>query len=283
VEAVGLRLLHLSDTHFCQGETIPGVDPVANLATFFGELVDRRLDIDACVITGDLAHSGEEWAYRRLRLLLNSVPWPTRVVPGNHDVADLGRRLVGFPYWPDDDVWSWQVSDGFALIGLNSAVPGYHHGSLSIDSLASVEGMAKAASQQGEWLLALHHPPLEVGHWWMDGQKLLNGSDALLAIADRFKAVAILCGHLHTTGFIQRPGRTPVLVAPGTAHEVLFDDGLERPLRFRRRSPRALLHKFSSERLTTVELTAGGASWLVDGHPWEEERQRTNSRGPARQ
>ena len=79
-----------------------------------------------------------------------------------------------------------------------------------------------------------------------------------------------------------RPRRgVPVLSAPSVVHEVVFDDGAERPLRFRDRPARGLLHDLGPTALTTVELTFGGAPVLVGGGPWPDEVERTNRRGPV--
>ena len=276
-----LRILQMSDLHLGVRETIPGVDPSVFLAEFLAEVIDRRIAIDCCIVTGDLAHRGEPAAYERLRGLLNSCPWPTRVLPGNHDDVEKGREILGSAYWPSDDIWSWEFDDSISIVGVNSSVRNFHHGEITEISLSKLEHIAQVASKRGPWVLAIHHPPCDVGHWWMDAEGLLVGRDRILEITDSNQGTAILCGHVHMTAVVHRAASIPIIFAPSMVHEVVYEDGFERPLRFRRRSPRALIHHLSANQLTTVELTTGGPSLLVEGKPWDVEVNRTNRRLPA--
>jgi len=276
------RILHISDLHLGPKEIIPGVDPSVFLAEFFAEVVERRIAIDCCLVTGDLVHGGEPAAYERLRRLLNSCPWPTRVLPGNHDDVKRGREILGPTYWPVEDIWEWEVEGGSTIIGVNSTLPGYNHGEISKGSIKIVEQLASSASARGPWVLALHHPPQDVGHWWMDAQGLLEGRERVLEIAFKNQAAAILCGHVHMNAVIHCKGSVPIIIAPSTVYEVVYDDSLERPLLFRRRSPRALLHHLCINQMVTVELTTGGRSWLAEGSPWKDEVDRSNRRLPAK-
>lgn len=275
------RILHISDLHLGPKETILGIDPSVYIAQFFAEVIDRRISIDCCLVTGDIAHGGELEAYARLRRLLNSCPWPTRVLPGNHDDVKQGRDVLGQDYWPSEDVWAWEIDGGSTIVGISSNVPGHNHGEVTEASLVKLDQLAVHAHTKGAWLLALHHPPCDVGHWWMDAQGLLTGKERVLDIANRNKAAAILCGHIHMNAMVHQREGTPIIVAPSMVHEVVYDDAVERPLRFRRRSPRALLHHLNLDRLVTVELTTGGSSWLVEGKPWNDEVDRSNRRLPA--
>ena len=138
----GARLLHLSDLHLGVDETIAGVSPARRLAEVLGEVVERRLAVDACVITGDLTDVGDPAGYRRLARLLGSCPWPVRVIPGNHDDIDVGRAVMGEAYWPATDVWSWEIGDGSAgavVVGVSTAVPGFNHGELGDTALAEID------------------------------------------------------------------------------------------------------------------------------------------------
>jgi len=276
------RILHISDLHLGPNETIPGANPSVSITELFAEIIDRRIGVDCCLVTGDLAHGGDLAAYQRLKRLMNSCPWPFKVLPGNHDHIEIGREVFGPSCWPLENVWSWNVEGGCTIIGVNSARPGFHHGEVNEESLANLEKFANSACSKGPWILALHHPPHDVGHWWMDAEGLLEGRERLLLVSEKYQATAILCGHIHINSVVHRRGTTvPIITAPSVAHEVVYDDAPERPLRFRRRSPSALLHHVSTDRMVTVQLTTGGSSWLVEGKPWKEEVDRTNRRLPA--
>lgn len=275
------RILQMSDLHLGVEETIPSVNPSIFLAEFLAEVVERRIAVDCCIVTGDLAHGGEPAGYERLRRLLNSCPWPTRVLPGNHDDLQMGREILGSTYWPAEDTWTWEIEGGSTIVGINSVLSGFHHGEVPEASLRNLEQQVRSMSAGRPWVLALHHPPHDIGHWWMDAEGLLAGRGRVLEIADANRAAAVLCGHVHMNAVVHRTGRVPIIVAPSLVHEVVYDDGPERPLRFRRRSPRALIHYLGDDNLTTVELTSGGISWLVEGKPWKNEVDRSNRRLPA--
>lgn len=277
------RLLHLSDLHL-------RVDDAANvsgkgdtLAELLGELIERRIEIDGCIITGDLAHYGQPGAYKRLYSLLNSCPWPTRVVPGNHDNPPVGKQLLGSKFWPDEDPWLWGIEGGTLVIGLSTACQGHNHGEVDDALLEKLDSKMSERRNSQSIVFACHHPPVDVGHWWMDGQQLLRGRDRLMEVMAKHKVKALLCGHVHICAFQIGPLNIPIISAPSVAHEVVYDDAKLRPLRFRNQRPRALLHTISSDSLRVVELTFGGNSWVVEGGPWDSEVERTSKRLPAPQ
>lgn len=90
------------------------------------------------------------------------------------------------------------------IIGLDSTVPGSHHG--HVDD-AGLEWLATTLAKDSTkpTLLMLHHPPFVSGIGFMDEYRYFNGS-ALGAVVSRFDNVEIvLCGlrtpvHAETLG-----------------------------------------------------------------------------------
>ncbi len=274
-------ILHLSDLHLNEASlSRNGGGNDERLAMVLGEIVERRLHVDACVITGDLTHNGETTGYERLAKLLNSCPWPTKVVPGNHDNRETGRAILGDLYWPGSDPWIWDINGKTLMVGLSTLVPGFNHGEIAAHMIVVLENLFSSIGDAESVIVACHHPPVDIGHWWMDGQRLLAGSEKFLSILLKNGVLAVFCGHTHICSFSTFQG-IQVITAPSIAHEVVYDDSLERPLLFRPQTPRALLHRVEGKSLTSIELTMGGASWLVNGLPWKEEVLRTNQRRPA--
>lgn len=272
-------ILHISDLHLSESPILNSIPTFNNLNILLSEIIDRKFEIDLCLITGDISHDANPDNYKKLKKLLNSCPWPIKILSGNHDDFIIGNQLLGDNYWPKDDIWKYDVDDT-VVIGINSSVKDYNHGEISSKVINKLTEFAKSIPQEKEWLIALHHPPVNIGHWWMDAQGLIKGREDLLLIADKYKAKAILCGHVHISSTVYRKG-TPIIIAPSVSHDVIYDDALNRPLRLRISSPKGLLHYITVDNLTTINLTIGGNSWLVNGRDWQNELKRTNKRLPA--
>ena len=95
-----MRILHLSDTHI-QGVAGPdrrGVDPTASLRLMLAELRHQR-DVDAVVVTGDLADDGSVAAYAIVRELVGdfarSLGAPVFYTTGNHDERSAFTKVLG--------------------------------------------------------------------------------------------------------------------------------------------------------------------------------------------
>lgn len=131
-------ILHVSDTHFVGGrEPLHGrVDSDANLIELFDGYRKSNQRPEAIVFTGDLADTGDDDAYERLRAIVEpaaaelgaQVIW----VMGNHDERVAFRRGLldedGEQSEPVDRVYD---VNGLRIIALDSTVPGHHHGEIS--------------------------------------------------------------------------------------------------------------------------------------------------------
>lgn len=194
-------IVHMSDPHLVAGgEPLYGVIPVVeNLRAALDQLVAMKIEPSAVVFTGDLTDLGEPDAYRRLRELVEpavealgaTLCW----VPGNHDERDAMR--VGLldeapSLAPIDRVWDL---GGLRLIGLDTSVPGFHHGELSTEQLAWLDAQLHHPAPHGT-VIALHHPPIPTPQPMFDLLELRD--QHLLADVLRGRDVrAILGGHLH--------------------------------------------------------------------------------------
>src|SRR5690606_15133449 len=95
----GLRILHLSDTHFSGdgGRHYGVVDTVEHLRRALGHV--GHLLFDLVVVSGDVSEDGTEESYRSVKEHLT--PWAqargARVVfaMGNHDRRDAFRAVLG--------------------------------------------------------------------------------------------------------------------------------------------------------------------------------------------
>ena len=179
---------------------------------------------DVVLITGDMTDCGLDSEYELLRKLLQRLPMPVFMVPGNHDRRDNLKKIFGD--WPsivaDPDFVQFVIEDfPVRLIGLDTVIPGESGGRLCAKRLAFLE-KALAASDRPS-VVFLHHPPFDCGIVHMDRIRLIDGAEKLAEIVRKNGRVErILCGHHH------RPietlfGGTIASIAPSVTHQVAFD------------------------------------------------------------
>ncbi|WP_020112928.1 phosphodiesterase [Rhodococcus sp. 114MFTsu3.1] len=214
-------LLHLSDTHLV-GERRPlygAVDCDANLESLLDRLRSAQIDLDAIVLTGDLADAGAPDAYVRLRALVEPFAaehgCPVLWVMGNHDDratfrAELLNEEPGSS--PIDRVYE---VNGLRVITLDSTVPGSHHGELSAVQLEWLDEQLETPALHGT-LIALHHPPVPTTVPLLQLVELRDAApfETVLRGTD---VRGILAGHFHYSTHSTFAG-IPVSVAAATCY-----------------------------------------------------------------
>ena len=206
--------------------------------------VNGLADLDAVLVSGDIADHGEPAEYAEARELLKS---PHRVLtcPGNHDVRGpyesvlLGRPPSGGAVNEAHDV------AGVLVAMCDSSRPGRPDGLLDEQTLAWLDGVLADRPA----LVCFHHPPATM-HQPMIDEILLTDPDRLAAVLDRHPGVvAVLCGHAHTAAATTFAGR-PCHVAPGVVSTLRLPaehaDDLDYAL-----PPAVALHVLDGTRLTT--------------------------------
>src|SRR6478736_1908483 len=155
---------HLSDTHLiAAGGLLAGhIDTEAQLRKALARVESSGERVDALVLSGDLADSGDPAAYELLRDIVD--PVVTRLgcalvlTGGNHDERrPMARTLHGIDTdAPQDTVTD---CDGLRVIAIDSAVPGYHHGGFSDDQYSWLARELAAPAEHGT-ILVIHHAPI---------------------------------------------------------------------------------------------------------------------------
>ncbi|MEU8777199.1 metallophosphoesterase [Streptomyces sp. NPDC048606] len=204
-------IAHLSDVHF------DGEPRAAERArTVMAYLDALPYDLDAVLISGDIADDGAAHEYAQARATLVS-RHPTVVCPGNHDDRRAFRRgLLGEEEPSAAPVDAVVRGSGFVLAVCDSSVPGEHHGRLEESTLAWLDEVLTDTPREVPVLVAFHHPPVELHTPYVDGIRQF-GEERLAALAERHPHLtAFLCGHAHTAAATTFAGR-PLLVAPGVA------------------------------------------------------------------
>jgi 3',5'-cyclic AMP phosphodiesterase CpdA len=239
---------HVTDLHIKAGGKLSYrmVDTAGALHRWIDTLLALSQRPDLVIITGDLVDFGAEAEYRFLRDILQRLPMPYRLLPGNHDSRSQLRAVFA------DHDYLFDNGDGEApvhyavdagplrLVGFDCTVPGKPGGRVDPAALPWLQA-ALAAAPATPTLLLLHHPPFHTGIGHMDEQGLENAA-ALEAIVRQHPQVErVLCGHLHRH-ITRRFAGTIAITAPGPAHQVALDLDPQAPSRFRMEPPGYLLH-----------------------------------------
>lgn len=221
----GVLLAQITDLHV--GAPGSGIDVHSDTATRLERAVRHLCSLeprpDVVVCTGDLVHDGLPEEYARLAGLLNQLPMPWYVVPGNHDDREhLRATFAGRGFFPDGGFLHYVVDLGpVRLIALDTLVPGAPGGRLCEERLAWLDARLSEAPQRPT-LLFMHHPPFRTGMRIMDSMGL-EGAEGLEAVVRRHPQVErILCGHLHRS-IVKRFAGTVASVCPATALHVRLD------------------------------------------------------------
>ena len=175
-----------------------------------------QLDLDFLLLPGDLTQHGEPENHTWLQQRLASLPFPTYVIPGNHDVPVLeaDNQSIAFKDFPqyyrkfgydngDRLYYTCEVLPGVRLIALNSNnfnAQGQQIGRLHEPQLQWLETVL--AQAENELLLVMiHHNVVEhlpnQSRHPMASRYMLENAPQLLSILQRYGAKLVFTGHLH--------------------------------------------------------------------------------------
>jgi 3',5'-cyclic AMP phosphodiesterase CpdA len=181
--------------------------------------------LDFLLLPGDLTQHGEPENHRWLANRLAQLPFPTYVIPGNHDVPvpepdgySIGWR--DFPAYYQDHgyhntkalYYSCRLCPGLRLIALNSNqfnAQGKQIGAIDPEQLHWLEAQLAAVTDE-QVLVMVHHNVLD--HFPAQsthpiGQRyILNNAIALQDILRSGGAQLIFTGHLHVQDIATRKG-----------------------------------------------------------------------------
>ena len=193
-----LKFIHVTDPHLVgRGGRVHGLDPGARLERCIDEINDHHEDAAFCVITGDLAHNGDDGGYGELARLLGRLRVPARLLVGNHDRREgFARALAGAPRDAHGFVQSALNHPGCRFLFLDTHDEGSKAGRYCgwrIDWLN--EQLATAGDR--DVFLFMHHPPFAVGIPGLDRIGLLDVDDFVSTIDRHHNVRHIFFGHAH--------------------------------------------------------------------------------------
>ncbi|MFE2040819.1 metallophosphoesterase [Streptomyces sp. NPDC059477] len=231
-----MRILQLSDTHIerTAGPDRHGVDPTESLRLMLGELRHQR-DVDAIVVTGDIADDGAVESYAIARELLGEFAARMRVplffTTGNHDDRAAFGKVLGSGHLAVDgsdlartvlssaegERAAVSVVRGYRFITMDSLVPGEVYGGLSDAQLDWLHDLLRTSAQRGT-ILAFHHPPIAMD---VDIQRTfgLRNPRALGEVLHGSDVRAVLTGHFHLQ-LLGLLASVPVWVCPAVVNRV---------------------------------------------------------------
>ncbi|MER6572322.1 metallophosphoesterase [Streptomyces sp. NPDC001093] len=225
-----MRILHLSDTHLDRsgGPDADGADGTAALRCLLAEL-DHLRDLDAVVVTGDVADDGSLEAYARAQGLLSRYAGQRGAdvfyTTGNHDDRTAFADVLGSGHVQPEAVYEGAAGeragastiDGWRLITLDTLVPGKGYGRLDRGQLDWLRELLSSPAPLGT-VLAFHHPPVALD---VDVQRALGlQNNAELAETIRGTNVQlILSGHFHLQ-ILGHLEQATVWVTPGVVSRI---------------------------------------------------------------
>jgi Icc protein len=185
-------LAQISDPH------IDGTDAAADaLAAGVRAVAALRPAPDAVLVSGDLANSATAEEYTLVWELLAPLPMPVHVLPGNHD--DPGAL-------PGPGVFDVA---GVRLVVCDTTIPGCDEGRLDVEWVAAQLG-------DGPAILAMHHPPFDIGMPAADAISIAGADRAALEalLARSPQVLRVVCGHTHRAAF-STVGGCVAMTCPG--------------------------------------------------------------------
>lgn len=275
-------IAQLTDAHVQAAGQPPSEhgDTNADLAAAVAAVNRAALRPDLVLFTGDLVDDGSEAAYRTFRSIADRLDMPYRLMTGNHDRADALRAV--FPdhgYLGESGPVQYAFDAGpLRVVALDTTLPGRPDGALDGDRLAWLDAqLAEAAARPV--MLAMHHPPIPSGLWFMDRIRL-KGADALARMLARHPPPArIVCGHLHRTAHATWNGTT-VSVSPSTSYQMHLDAAEAGTPRTIAEPPGFLYHAWVEGMLVTHAGPIGNHGAPKDIFPdWPEARRQWTDKG----
>jgi 3',5'-cyclic AMP phosphodiesterase CpdA len=209
------------------------------------------------VATGDLVDRGKTKEYRRLRKILAELVLPIYLIPGNHDdPAGLREAFPDHAYLPRKGPLSYVIeSRPVRLVAVDTTrrnrKPG---GELDEERLAWLDQRLLEAPAIPT-LIAMHHPPFDVGIPPVDRNPFRNRDKLEAIVAAHPQVVRIICGHIHRA--VDRPfGNTIASTAPSTSHQLVLDHAA-RGYAVRIEPPAFMLHRWTGRAIVSSAIRTG--------------------------
>jgi len=182
-----MRIAHISDTHITGESAYKGYayDLIVN------EI--NRLDFDLVIHTGDVTNQGLREEYERATYELKKINKPLVVLPGNHDVRNVGYKLFEKFIGPLNGVREFKEG---AIIWVDSTIPDLSDGRVGGHKFKWLKRTLEEYSERKFKIVASHHHLLPLPDTGRERNVLYNAGDVLgLLLLHDVNLYA--CGHKH--------------------------------------------------------------------------------------
>ncbi|WP_449349117.1 metallophosphoesterase family protein [Streptomyces shaanxiensis] len=226
-----MRIVQLSDTHVerTDAPNRNGVNATDSLRLMLAELRHLR-DVDAIVVTGDIADAGDVEAYAAVRELVGEFARPLQApvfyTTGNHDEREAFGKVLGSGHAEPEAVLETGAAEraavstvgGYRFVTLDSLVPGKVYGRIGAAQLDWLREVLRTPAEHGT-VLAFHHPPISLGLSVTQPVFGLLDAEELAAAIRGSDVRVVLTGHYHLQLFGML-GSVPVWVTPGVVNRI---------------------------------------------------------------
>lgn len=226
-----MRIVQLSDTHVerTDAPNRNGVNATDSLRLMLAELRHLR-DVDAIVVTGDIADAGDVEAYTAVRELVGEFARPLQApvfyTTGNHDEREAFGKVLGSGHAEPEAVLETDAAEraavstvgGYRFVTLDSLVPGKVYGRIGAAQLDWLREVLRTPAEHGT-VLAFHHPPISLGLSVTQPVFGLLDAEELAAAIRGSDVRVVLTGHYHLQLFGML-GSVPVWVTPGVVNRI---------------------------------------------------------------
>ena len=182
-----MRVVQITDAHLyadTAARSRAGI-PWRQFQQVLSAVVTEKPDI--VLFTGDVSQDESAASYALAVEALEQLPCPWYWLPGNHDQPEFMAAERPMVDQVDLDLWR--------ILMLNTQVEGKPHGELGSERQDQLAEQLK--SDDRPTLIAMHHPPVNVGAMWMDAIGLQD-RDAFWELLSQHPHVKIiLFGHVH--------------------------------------------------------------------------------------
>jgi 3',5'-cyclic-AMP phosphodiesterase len=190
-----IRIVQITDTHVLADRegTLLGVKTQKSFDAVLELIKQKEEKIDYILHTGDITQDSKPDSYIRVAQSLNQLNLPAYCVPGNHDDAEMMRKIYPQGHTRYE---SQLIHDNWQIILLNTQKSKMVAGYLKEKELALLENCLKQYPHH-HTAIVFHHHPMMVHSEWLDNLGLKN-AEAFWEIVMRYSQInAIFFGHIH--------------------------------------------------------------------------------------
>jgi 3',5'-cyclic AMP phosphodiesterase CpdA len=217
------KIAYISDVHFGRED-----------AAVVERLVEKVGDLapDIVVVSGDLTQRARRPQFKKAKLLLDRLPKPQIVVPGNHDVPlynvieRFANPLDNYKQFITTDLEPFYRDDELAVAGVNTTrsltIKG---GRINAEQVAAIR-IRMADLDDGLLKIVVTHHPFDVPDGVDEDDIVGRAKEALPLIAE-CGADVFLAGHLHVSHvshsarrYKMDSGKNALIIQAGTAASV---------------------------------------------------------------